>query len=40
MIITTTQSTKGQSIREYQWIVVGEAIMCAKIVRDFFALFN
>ena len=36
MIITTTQSIEGQSIREYKGIVVGEAIMCANIVRDFF----
>ena len=37
MIITTTQSTEGQTIREYKGIVVGEAIMGANIVRDFFA---
>ena len=37
MIITTTQSMEGQTIREYQGIVVGEAIMGANIVRDFFA---
>jgi len=37
MIITTTQSIEGQSIREYKGIVVGEAIMGANIVRDFFA---
>ena len=37
MIITTTQSIEGQKIREYKGIVVGEAIMGANIVRDFFA---
>lgn len=37
MIITTTQSIEGQTIREYNGIVVGEAIMGANIVRDFFA---
>ena len=37
MIRTTTQSIEGQTIREYKWIVVGEAIMGANIVRDFFA---
>ena len=37
MIITTTQFTEGQTIREYKGIVVGEAIMGANIVRDFFA---
>ena len=37
MIITTTQSIEGQTIREYKWIVVGEAIIGANIVRDFFA---
>ena len=37
MIITTTQSIEGQTIREYNRIVVGEAIMGANIVRDFFA---
>ena len=37
MIRTTTQSVEGQTIREYKGIVVGEAIMGANIVRDFFA---
>ena len=37
MIITTTQSIEGQTIREYKGIVVGEAIMGANIVRDFVA---
>ena len=36
MIITTTQFTEGQTIREYNGIVVGEATMGANIVRDFF----
>jgi uncharacterized protein YbjQ (UPF0145 family) len=37
MIITTTQFTEGQTIREYKGIVVGETIMGANIVCDFFA---
>jgi uncharacterized protein YbjQ (UPF0145 family) len=37
MIITTTQSIEGQTIRKYKGVVVGEAMMGANIVRDFFA---
>jgi uncharacterized protein YbjQ (UPF0145 family) len=37
MIITTTQSIEGHRITAYRGIVVGEAIMGANIVRDFFA---
>ena len=37
MIITTTNSIEGQSIKEYRGIVVGEAIMGANVVRDVFA---
>ena len=37
MIITTTQSVDGYAIKDYKGIVVGEAIMGANIVRDFFA---
>ena len=33
MIITTTQFTEGQAIREYKGIVVGKAIMGANIAR-------
>ena len=33
MIITTTHSIEGQTIREYKGIVVGEAIMGANIAR-------
>lgn len=33
MIITTTQFTEGQTIREYKGIMVGEAIMGANIAR-------
>ena len=33
MIITTTQFTEGQTIREYKGIVVGEAIMGTNIAR-------
>ncbi|MEM6620480.1 MAG: heavy metal-binding domain-containing protein [Pseudomonadota bacterium] len=37
MIITTTQSVEGRPITAYKGIVVGEAIMGANIVRDFYA---
>jgi uncharacterized protein YbjQ (UPF0145 family) len=33
MIVTSTQFTEGQTIREYKGIVVGEAIMGANIAR-------
>ena len=37
MILTTTPSIEGRKITSYCGIVVGEAIMGANIVRDFFA---
>ena len=37
MIITTTNSIEGHTIRDYCGIVVGEAIMGANVVRDVFA---
>ncbi len=37
MILTTTNSVEGHKITAYKGIVVGEAIMGANIVRDFFA---
>ena len=37
MIVTTTPSVEGRSIKEYKGIVVGEAIMGANVVRDLFA---
>ena len=37
MIVTTTQSIEGHRIAEYKGIVVGEAIVGANVVRDFFA---
>jgi uncharacterized protein YbjQ (UPF0145 family) len=37
MILTTTNSVEGHTITAYKGIVVGEAIMGANIVRDFFA---
>ena len=37
MIVTTTQSIEGRKITDYKGIVVGEAIMGANVVRDFFA---
>lgn len=37
MILTTTNTIEGRPISAYKGIVVGEAIMGANIVRDFFA---
>ena len=36
MIITTTNSIEGRKITGYRGVVVGEAIMGANVVRDFF----
>lgn len=37
MIVTTTPSIEGHQITKYHGVVVGEAIMGANVVRDFFA---
>ncbi len=37
MILTTTPSIEGRSIREYKGIVTGEAILGANLFKDFFA---
>ena len=37
MITTTTPSIEGRRIAAYHGVVVGEAIMGANVVRDFFA---
>ena len=37
MILTTTNSVEGHRVTGYHGIVVGEAIMGANVVRDFFA---
>ncbi|MGB3182782.1 MAG: heavy metal-binding domain-containing protein [Cyclobacteriaceae bacterium] len=37
MIVTTTPSIEGRSIREYKGLVVGETIIGANAFRDFFA---
>jgi uncharacterized protein YbjQ (UPF0145 family) len=37
MIITTTPSIEGRTIRQYHGIVTGEAILGANIFRDLFA---
>lgn len=37
MILTTTNTIEGKTIIDYRGIVVGEAIMGANVVRDFFA---
>ena len=37
MILTTTPSIEGKTIREYHGIVTGEAIVGANIFKDFFA---
>lgn len=37
MLMSTTPSIEGRSIKEYHGIVVGEAILGANIFRDLFA---
>jgi len=37
MILTTTPTIEGQTIREYKGVVTGETIIGANIIRDFFA---
>ena len=37
MILTTTPTVEGRSIREYRGIVTGEAILGANLFKDFFA---
>ncbi len=37
MILTTTPSIEGRSIREYKGIVTGEAILGANVFKDIFA---
>ncbi len=37
MIVTTTPSIEGKTIKEYIGVVTGEAIMGANVFRDFFA---
>ncbi len=37
MIVTTTPTIEGKTIKEYRGIVAGEAIMGANVVRDLFA---
>ena len=37
MIMTTTSTIEGYKVTDYRGIVVGEAIMGANVVRDFFA---
>ena len=37
MILTTTSTIEGHTVTAYKGIVVGEAIMGANVVRDFFA---
>ena len=37
MIVTTTPSVEGKTIRDYRGIVTGEAIVGANIFKDFFA---
>lgn len=37
MIITTTPTVEGRTIRDYVGVVTGEAIMGANVVRDIFA---
>jgi len=37
MILSTTPSLEGRTIREYKGIVTGEAILGANIIKDLFA---
>lgn len=37
MVVTTTQTVEGKSIKTYRGIVTGEAILGANIFRDMFA---
>ena len=37
MILTTTSTIEGYKVTDYRGIVVGEAIVGANVVRDFFA---
>lgn len=37
MIITTTPSVEGHTIRDYKGVVTGETIIGANFVKDFFA---
>ncbi len=37
MILTTTPSIEGKSIKQYLGIVIGEAVMGANIFKDLFA---
>ena len=37
MILSTTPTIEGHTIREYKGVVTGETIIGANIVRDFFA---
>lgn len=37
MIVTTTPAIEGRRVTAYHGVVVGEAIMGANVVRDFFA---
>lgn len=37
MILTTTPTVEGKTIREYRGIVTGEAIVGANIIKDIFA---
>ena len=37
MLVTTTALVEGRRVREYRGLVMGEAILGANILRDFFA---
>lgn len=37
MIVTTTPSIEGMTIKDYHGVVVGEAILGANVIRDLFA---
>lgn len=37
MIITTTPTIEGQTIREYKGVIAGEAVLGANVFKDLFA---
>lgn len=37
MLVTTTNTVEGRTIREYRGLVAGEAVTGANVVRDIFA---
>ena len=40
MILTTTPTIEGKSIREYKGVIAGEAVLGANVFKDLFAAFR